>query len=58
MKYIVAVRDQYTTVQFSFETEAEREEFITKTKEFRPSAEFVRSEVNSEALFYPFNISA
>lgn len=58
MKYIVAIRDHGYTGQFTFETAQERENFIQETKKTRPEAEFVRSEVNSAALFYPSNLSA
>ncbi|MCR9204246.1 MAG: hypothetical protein NXH75_06700 [Halobacteriovoraceae bacterium] len=62
MKYHVAVRDHETTAEFSFESESERDQFITKTKEERPNAEFVSSEVddeiNNSAFFYPNRLSA
>lgn len=62
MKFVVAIRDCNTTTQFSFDSREEREQFITKLKEQRPKAEFVRSEVevelNRTAFFYPTSLSA
>lgn len=62
MKYHVAVKDHQSTAEFSFESESERVHFIAKTKEERPHAEFVSSEVedeiNNSAFFYPNRLSA